>query len=335
MPLDHMANEVLQLYDLGPIAKTIPLGNAGGFSGATLWRVQAQEGQFCLRLWPSGGYNPDYAWLHEILRRGFEAGLPLATPILNRNGQSLVSLRGRSFELSPWMPGTADFNDDPSESRVRSLIECVARFHQTFRDSFRYAPSKAITMRCAKLRSAPEVISKLNDGPLLRPPVKPIDHLARRLLTVLPERVNRLEPQLARFLSVELQTGPVIRDLHHDHVLFTGDSITGIVDFGSMSIDSRCLDLARLVGSLEMENVPPWDLALDRYSQAVTEFRTGSELSNPLSPAEIELIELLHQCNVVVGALNWLDWILLQNRQFENEVGIEKRLEFFAKSLRV
>ena len=331
MTVDSLAYEVLQQYDLREVTDVVSLGNAGGFSGAALWRVLAQENQVCLRLWPNSGYSPNYPWLHEVLRRSLEACVPVASPILNRDGQKLVKLRGRCFELSPWMSGVADFNEDPSEDRLRSLMGYVAMFHETFHDSFRYSQSPAVAARVALLRDAPGVIAKLSRGNLSPAPTPPVDHLARRLLPALVERVPRIAPRLSKFLSVELQLGPVIRDLHHDHVLFTDDRLTGIVDFGSMSIDSRCLDLARLVGSLKVGNVPPWKLALAVYSQSVQ----GNGHGDELSATEIELIELLHQCNLALGALNWLDWILLQKRQFEDWSAVEKRLQYFAESFQV
>ena len=331
MNVDSLASDVLQQYELGPINDVEPLGNAGGFSGASLWRVSALQRQFCLRRWPSSGHSPNYSWLHEVLRLSLDAGVPVASPIVSRSGQTLLNLRGRCFELSPWMPGVADFNNAPNENRIRSLMGCIAKFHQTFHDSFRYASSPAVAARCAQLRDAPNVIANLNKGNRAPAPTPAIGHLSQRLLPILTERVTRLEPQLVEFLSVEFQLGPVIRDLHHDHVLFTGDRLTGIVDFGSMSIDSRCLDLARLIGSLEMKNVPPWKLALASYSESVVE----NGRSNVLSATEVAMIEALHQCNLALGALNWLDWILLQRRQFEDWSAIEKRLRFFAKNLQV
>ena len=330
MTVHDLANQVLRQYALGSVTEVSALGNAGGFSGARFWRVTADGQQFCLRLWPTKGHAPDLAWIHQILLRSFQAGVPVACPIANRNGQTLVRFAGQSFELSPWMPGTADFNSAANVERLRSMLEGLGNFHQVFQDSFQYGVSPAIKRRFSQIRTASEIVAKLSRGSAPGPTAA-ISDLSRRLLPAVAGRLWGLEKRFGEVVSLEFQLGPVIQDVHHDHVLFSENRLTGIVDFGSMSIDSRCLDLARLIGSLEMDNAAPWELALDVYSQVVGQKPGGVVLSE----TETKLVRLLNECNQTLGVLNWLDWILLQNKQFEDWSAIEKRLYFFAKSLGV
>jgi hypothetical protein len=48
MSLERAAAEVLSRYD-PPARSWEALGNAGGFSGARLWRVAAADGDWCLK----------------------------------------------------------------------------------------------------------------------------------------------------------------------------------------------------------------------------------------------------------------------------------------------
>ena len=67
-----------------------------------------------------------------------------------------------------------------------------------------------------------------------------------------------------------LPLSPAIRDIHHDHVLFSGDQVTGLVDFGILRIDTPLADMARLVGSLVADDEPARKFALDIFGTAAT-----------------------------------------------------------------
>lgn len=40
-------------------------------------------------------------------------------------------------------------------------------------------------------------------------------------------------------------------DVHRDHVLYSGDEVTGLIDYGAVKLDSPAVDLARLFGENE------------------------------------------------------------------------------------
>jgi len=118
----------------------------------------------------------------------------------------------------------------------------------------------------------------------------------------------------ARRLSVRLQ--PVIRDIWHDHVLFTGDEVTGLVDFGAMSTDCVMSDIARLLGSFAGDDRDGWNRGLDAY-QEIT----------PLSPDELSLVHAFDASTVALSGMNWLEWIYLENRYFQQRETILARLD--------
>ncbi len=91
-----------------PASPPTPLGNAGGYSGARLWRIDAPAGPLVLRLWPvDGPGRPSLEIIHGWLARGRD--LPfLPAPIPALDGRTLVALGGRLWELAPWLPGRAD-----------------------------------------------------------------------------------------------------------------------------------------------------------------------------------------------------------------------------------
>jgi homoserine kinase type II len=116
--------------------------------------------------------------------------------------------------------------------------------------------------------------------------------------------------------TINVPLFPVIRDLWHDHVLFTGDDVTGIVDFGALRVDSAACDLSRLLGSLVGNDREAWEFARQQYNSI-----------RPLSADEWKLAQALDEANVILAGLNWLDWICVQGRTFESYDAVYARLD--------
>ncbi len=75
----------------------------------------------------------------------------------------------------------------------------------------------------------------------------------------------------AELLAAPLQ--PCIRDVWHDHVLFVGDDVSGLVDFGAMQPDSVAADIARLLGSLAGDDRQAWTIGLAAYESVQRAYR--------------------------------------------------------------
>ncbi len=54
----------------------------------------------------------------------------------------------------------------------------------------------------------------------------------------------------ASAVALKVPIQPCIGDIWHDHILFLGDGVSGLVDFGGMRADTVAGDIARLLGSL-------------------------------------------------------------------------------------
>ena len=321
-------DDLLCQFELGVVSSIQSLGNAGGFSGAQLWQVDCDRGLLCLRQWPVNS-QVDLDWIHAILMTARSNGIPVPVPLESRNNQTLIDCRGRSWELAPWMPGHADFNQAPSLDRLKNVIGHLANFHECTREFNLMIQSPSVGQRYELLLQtesvAKQIRSKLSRTHTISPTIG-IEEFATRLLPAIQRSAKNILPEFERFGSKRILLGAAIRDIHHDHVFFEGDTVSGIVDFGSLQVDTYCLDIARLVGSLQLHKEsegelaePPWEEALEFYSSF-----------HQLTGDEIELIGLLHKCNSTLGALNWLNWILVEQRNFEDWTAIEQRLEAFA-----
>jgi homoserine kinase type II len=143
-----------------------------------------------------------------------------------------------------------------------------------------------------------------------------LDDRASRLLQLIPDRATSLMSQVQSAAATSLPLQPAIRDIWHDHVLFTGEEVTGLVDFGALNIDTPLTDIARLVGSLVGDNLPDREQALDAYAQL-----------RPLSADNRRLIDLLDRSGVIVAAINWLTWLYVERRDMGPPEPIARRLD--------
>lgn len=317
---------VLEQYPgLGPVRRIHSLANAGGFSGAWLWRLEREAGDLCLRRWPQEHPTRErLAFIHRNLLQFSLGGLTcIPLPMNCRSGQTFVAWQEHLWELTPWMPGQADFLANPSRSRLASVMETVAKLHSVAEshEGRSAMPPFGIS---PTLHSRQEQISRLLSGEadkiaaaVGRYPSQPLQERGKRLLAHFRRRAPLAEVKIQEAMTIKgITLFPVIRDLWHDHILFTDDQVTGIIDFGAMQVDSAACDLSRLLGSLVGNDPDAWRFAREAYNRI-----------RPISPGEWELIETLDEAILILAGLNWLDWICIQGRTFENYAAIYARLD--------
>jgi homoserine kinase type II len=316
--------EVLQSYppECWPTAIE-PLGAAGGMSGARFWRVVAPRGELVLRCWPIEHPTPEgLQFIHAVLRYAANRGMRiLPVPIANRSGKTFDRHAGHVWELAPWLPGTANYENSPSVERLRAAMSALAQFHVSVADFPPTPPSATAGLRLASSRGpAPAIthrltrLAELQNGGIelltraitnnIWPELIP---LAREFAATLPRIVPLAIAQLVPFADVPLPLQPCIRDVWHDHILFEGETVTGLIDFGAMHIDTLATDIARLLGSLVGDDAAGWQKGLAAYSAI-----------RPLSEHESLAVFALDAAGTTLAGCNWIRWIYVDGRQFDN-----------------
>jgi homoserine kinase type II len=311
---------VLRQFPLGLVEQIRPLEMAGGWSGSQIWRVHAGGRHLCLRQWPLQHPTPDRLRLiHQVLTHAASQGIDfLPVPLSAHSGESFVAHAGHLWELAPWMPGAADYREHPSRPRLAAAMAALARFHQAsgWGQSPDHAAAPAIVER---LDLVIELLSGLFDrvsAAAGRALAADLDQRAARIAVLSRHRLLPLREPLAAAERLALPLQPAIRDVHHEHVLFTGERVTGLVDFGAMRIDTPLADVARLVGSLVGDDKADRQFAIDAYAQV-----------RPLSIEDCRVIDLLDESNVVLSGLNWLRWLYLDRRDMGPLAPIVRRLD--------
>jgi Ser/Thr protein kinase RdoA (MazF antagonist) len=298
------------------------LGSAGGFSGARFWRLTTAAGAFCLRRWPREHPTTErlefiQAVLWHVDREG--CGI-VPVPVETRTHAGYVRSGGYLWELAPWMPGRADYLHQPSPAKLSAALAALAQFHAAA-ESFPLpdpdrSPSPGVLQRIDQLRTLMGgEIARLAAS--IRPEVWPgLERPARSLLALFPRVAERVIAQLSAAAELRVRLQPCIRDIWHDHVLFDGTTVTGLIDFGAMKAESVAADVARLLGSMVGDDPRGWQAGLAAYADV-----------RRLTPAELALVKAFDQSAVLLGGVNWLNWIYRQGREFDDQAKIVARLE--------
>jgi len=107
------------------------LGSAGGFSGARFWRLDTPGGDLCLRCWPAEHPTAEgLEFIHYVLWYVRQADFDLVPlPLETTSQSSYVRCAGHLWELTPWMPGDADYTADVRPEKLRAAIISLAQFH--------------------------------------------------------------------------------------------------------------------------------------------------------------------------------------------------------------
>ncbi|HVS40113.1 MAG TPA: phosphotransferase [Gemmataceae bacterium] len=322
-PLNAAALEVLRRYPRPLVGawsgghaptRLQPLGNHGGFSGARLWRL---DDSLCLRAWPADFPPQRLAFIHHGMIHARSAELtftPRLFPAID--GTTAVGYAGRLWELQEWLPGEADYHRNPSEAKLRAALGALARLHECWQAIL--PPTSgvcpAVTRRLAVDREWRELVQS---G--WRPQAQaddPARSAAERAWRLLPGRIDSIPDLLRRWVDRSWPLQPCLCDVWHDHVLFDGDRVSGLIDYGAMKIDHPAVDVARLLGSLVDDDLTGWAMGLTAYRE-----------TRPLSADEAELTQTLDATGTIAAAAVWLRWLYHDGKEFEDRAAAARRLE--------
>lgn len=316
-PVDFVICQFLQRSEVSAVTD---LGNAGGFSGTRLWKVASQHNVYALRRWPT--VHPDkerLAFIHAVQDHFVCSSIkPVPQLLRSKHGETILWHNGALWEISTWVPGTPTFHRNPNARKLKSAMELLADLHLAAIELHSWARVGT----CPAIRQRVEMLDEY-DAPKLLQLRSRIDDSYPQLTELslrIIESAIRLRPacqqQLQSVVNRSTTLFPCIKDVWHDHLLFTDDMVTGIVDFGAMQIDSPAGDIARLLGSLVADDMSSWHYAIDVYRS-----------QRPLTEVESLMVSALDWANVVYSGINWIRWLYVDRRTFPDIDQIALRLD--------
>lgn len=297
----------------------VPLGAGGGFSGASVWRGEDDRGPaLALKAWPPDTPPDRLAAVHRLMARaGHLSFVPAVIPAAD--GSTVVVAEGQAWDLTRWMPGAADLATNPNPTRLANACAALAQLHWAWR------PAVPVWGPCPAVRRRLELLARrreLSAVPLRTPPHAILDAPVRRGWRAVTAVADRAERSLCESAGRPVALQPCLCDVWGGHVLFSGDAVTGVIDYGAVKEDHVAVDLARLLGDVVGDDD-------ERFGEGLAAYRAaGGELDVPDAFAR-----LLDRTGVVCGVINWLLRLCDGGYEHPDPAAVAARLERLVERL--
>lgn len=214
------------------------LDTAGGMSGARIWQgIDGQSPRYALKCWPRDYPVTRLLQIHRWMEHARHTDCCSFVPrvISTLPLQTAVTMHGQVWDMTDWCAGAATFALAPNRSKLAAMMDALARLHRAWEP------------KTSELQPAPGILRRLR---VLQQDLLPIDSdvLSQRATAIVQEYRPLLLKQLAPWSERCLLVQPCHCDPRHDHWLFDGDKLCGLIDFGSAKWDSPAIDVARCLG---------------------------------------------------------------------------------------
>lgn len=295
-----------------------PLGNHGGFSGAHLYRILSIDGPLLLKVWPADRSRGEIEAIHSLMEQARHSGLSFVPSVYRTHHGHVLVHDGCCIDLTRWQPGSADFWEHPRPTRMRSAAIALAQLHEAWAGqsphSTRGGPTGPVLAVHRRFQALSRWKGSYDSVALIGQPewlLSAHGHVARWFAACM--RV------LEASQTLSLGRQPCLCDIWHDHVLFEGDEVTGIIDYGSVKVDHVAVDLARMLGSMVEDDLTLWNTGLAAYQEV-----------RPLSRGEQDLTHLLDRTGVIVALANWVRWAV-EGKCFSDPAAVSARVSRLIK----
>jgi Ser/Thr protein kinase RdoA (MazF antagonist) len=314
-----------------------------GFSGAVVLRVVvegtklAPEAEYCLRGWPPDSLQRDrLAGLHRLLEHIHRCGVKqVPVPLKSQFGTTLYTEAGQFWQLEPWLPGQADFSSAPTDVRLQNSMTVLAQWHDAAA-RFEARSSEAEWFKQVTSATSPTVEDRLvrihrfyttdvakmkklvADATMLdgwNAEFLELKSLSRQILNFFVISAPHVGEELLSYRDMRLRLHPCLRDVWHDHILFEGDEVTGLIDPNAARCETPATDLARLLGSFLRDDDDRWEMAMAAYRSV-----------RPLSDREAKLARVLDQSTTLLSGLTWLERLFVHRENYSNPARVIARL---------
>ncbi|HRD92633.1 MAG TPA: homoserine kinase [Accumulibacter sp.] len=206
----------LETYDLGTVTQLT--GISEGVQNSNFF-LSSTRGDYVLTVFEqvAPAQVPRYVQLMDHLAR---LGLPCPAPVANRHCEQVSCLGGKPAVIVSRLAGRSQ--ESPNSAQCAAIGELLARLHLAARSWPEPLQHQRDTAWCSRV--AAEIAPFLDDDD------------ARLLHGEVRHQQQRRPADLPR--------GVIHADLFRDNVLFSGDRVSGVLDFYFAGVDDLLFDLA-------------------------------------------------------------------------------------------
>ncbi len=264
---DPEISTLLRQYDIGTLLRAE--GITQGVEN-TNYLLEVQKGEtharYILTLFEKRAEPEALPFFMGVMREMAEAGIPSALPIAQSNGEVLAQCKGKHAAIVEFLEGKAV--TVPNLAQMASLGAMLARMHEAAESS------KLMRKNALSLEGWFALYEKT---------AAQLDSITPGLNALVGAQLQAL----AKEWPQELPRGVVHADVFPDNVFFTGDDVSGVIDFYFACHDAFAYDLAITINA--------W--CFDATRQFVPERKdallAAYEKVRPLSDAEKQAMPVL------------------------------------------
>ena len=285
------------------------------------------RGPLCLRKWPKEHPSQSridfiHRLLEHVVKKGFTL-VPVPIGLDTGSPHTYLQHEGHFWELAPWMPGRADYQENPSTEKLKAAAQALAAFHKAASSFISPSPhfdiAPTVQERLAQATSwiqgdLAQLEKYSNQSQIVE--IKELPQWSHLIVDQAKRHIDDIRSELNSIRDSKVPIQACIRDIWHQHILYCGEGVSAVIDFGAARPDTVVTDLVRLLGSLAVSNKSKWKCGLDAYESVY-----------PLNPQERLLIGPLDRSAVLLSGLNWLRWLYVEKRNFSNETAVAMRLK--------
>ena len=248
--------------------------------------LQTEQGRFILTLYERRASAEDLPFFLDLMSHLARHGLPCPLPVKSKNGDYLQILAGKSACLITFLNGVS--SDHPSPLHCGEVGDALAHMHIAGED-FNAGRENDLTLDGWRA-----IAADIGDR---------ADEIETGLSGLIADELAYLEAKW----PTDLPTGLIHGDLFPDNVLFTDDTLTGLIDFYFACTDFLAYDIAVMINAWGFDENHDFSSA---HTKALIERYDGRR---SLEPAEIAALPTL--CR---GAA--LRFLLTRSYDFLNQV---------------
>lgn len=285
--------QVLSFYDLGKI-ENVTQADQGNVN-ATVF-VETHYGRFVVRHNQQHLSEANHRYRHSLISLLYERNFPVPALIPTHDGDTLLKLDNRLYEVQFFVEGQ-DYNPDRPQ-HLTGIGTMLAQYHRSVNG---FAQPRGEAFPRYHPRRVQGMTERLMECDVMG------DYWAS--LAWYDARVAQLRAALAS-LNYECLPHRVIHgDIHAENVRFSGDRVAALIDFDQIAWDARVVDLVDALVSFATDhsygNQMMWGvfrgpLDIDRAARLLDAYVAVS----PLQPAEIEVMPLLIELMWLQGELD-------------------------------